>query len=399
MNQLEIVRKIWEENSPLLTESQKQYLEVYLQVKSFKGTATKLGLNESTVRRSLSNLIQKYVIHSNIVPEHMNEPVPEPLSVSGTSALYDRDGKRILHWVKTKREHEEIYNDLVNSMTDLAAELPKLPEQPRTTNYVDPNLLTVYPLGDPHIGLLTYTPEVGADWDLSIAESVFLPLFHNLVTVAPASRECLIIDLGDFWHYDGMEQRTMRSGHKVDADGRPSKMVQVGYRIMLQMIRSALNVHETVNVVILPGNHDDLGSIFLRVSLFHIFEDEPRVNVELSPNVFQYFSWGKNLLGMHHGDKCKLADLPMVMAADQKEAWGQSNYRHWLIGHFHHDSASRFDGKEQKGVKVETFRTIVANEGYAHEAGYRTDQDGKALVYHKDYGEIERYTVNISQIR
>ena len=393
------LKEIIERHAPALSETQEKYIRLYVEMEEYKKVAEECGVNESSVRRSIKGVLKHFNARASSVPQHMAEDVPEGMSVKGYSAYYGPEGERRGHWIKTDRDKQDVYNDLKESLTDLAAELPPQPQLPRKTDYVDPNLLTVYPLGDPHIGLLTYTPEVGADWDLSIAESVFLPLFHNLVTVAPPSRECLIIDLGDFWHYDGMEQRTMRSGHKVDADGRPSKMVQVGYRIMLQMIRSALDVHETVNVVILPGNHDDLGSIFLRVSLYHIFEDNPRVNVELSPNVFQYFSWGKNLLGMHHGDKCKLDALPMVMAADQKEAWGQSSFRHWLIGHFHHDSASRFDGKEQKGVKVETFRTIVANEGYAHEAGYRTDQDGKALVYHKDYGEIERYTVNISQIR
>jgi len=207
------------------------------------------------------------------------------------------------------------------------------------------------------------------------------------------------MELGDFWQYDGMEQKTMRSGHRVDADGRPSKMVQVGYRIMLMMIRLALRIHKKVNVKIMPGNHDDLGSIFLRVSLFHVFENEPRVNIDLSPNVFQYLSWGKNLFGIHHGDKCKMAALPMVMAAEQAVLWGQAKYRKWFIGHFHNDTQVSFTGKEMQGCTAEIFRTIAANEGYAHEAGYRSDQDGKVLVFHKEYGEVERYTVNISQVR
>jgi hypothetical protein len=284
-------------------------------------------------------------------------------------------------------------------MSDLAQNLPKLRATKATPDKVDPNLLTVYPLGDPHIGLLCYTPEVGGDWDLKIAEEVFMPLFDNLVTVAPSSEECLIVDLGDFWHYDGMEQKTMRSGHKVDADGRPSKMIQVGFRIMRQMIDSALRVHKKVNVKIMPGNHDDLGSIFLRVALIHIYENEPRVEIDDSPNVFQYFHWGLNLLGIHHGDKCKATALPMVMAADQPQLWGSTKFRKWLIGHFHNDSSIIYNGKEMQGVSAETFRTIVGREGYAHEAGYRSDQDGKAIVLHKEYGEIERYTVNISQIR
>ena len=382
-----------------ITPNQLNHLIAYSDTGSFVRAATNLGINESTVRRTVKRLLKRFTVQQNTVPEHMSEDVQSPLSVQGTSTLYDQYGNRRMHWIKTKREQEDIYQDLVDSMEELSQNLPQLKPKKTSAVKVDPNLLTVYPLGDPHIGLLCYEPEVGNNWDLRIAEQVFLPLFDNLVTVAPPSEECLIIDLGDFWHYDGMEQKTMRSGHKVDADGRPSKMIQVGFRIMRQMIESALTMHKKVNVKIMPGNHDDLGSIFLRVALFHIFENEPRVSIDQSPNVFQYFDWGKNIIGIHHGDKCKMAQLPMVMAADEPKSWGDAEFRHWYVGHFHNDSTHIFSGKDMQGCKVETFRTIVGREGYAHEAGYRSPQDGKAIVLHKDYGEIERYTVNISQIR
>lgn len=381
-----------------ITQQQQLYLETFIKCGEWKSTARELGRNESTVRKAIKSTFRRLGKVKSRVPEHHDDPVTDGFEVQGYSALYDQEGNRKLHWVKTRKDQADIYNDLKESLEELASDLPQRKAQ-KDPKGVDPQLMTVYPLGDPHIGLLTYTPEVGADWDLKIAEEKFLPLFDKLVTTAPASKECLIIDLGDFWHYDGMEQRTMRSGHKVDADGRPSKMVKVGFRIMLQMIASALKVHETVHVKVLPGNHDDLGSIFLRVALHHIFENDPRVKVDQSPNVFQYYTWGKNLLGIHHGDKCKLANLPMVMASDMPEDWGKTEFRKWLIGHFHHDSETIHRGKDLQGCSVETFRTIVAGEGYAHEAGYRAQQDGKAIVLHKDYGEVARYTVNISQIR
>ena len=383
----------------VLTPIQQEYCKLYIEHENYSKIAKILDVHESTVRRSVETIVQKSVLSQNSVGEHMDDPVPDPLFVKGTSAMYGKDGSRRLHWVKTDRQKEEMYNDLVLAMEDLAMELPKFSPLPRESKTVDPDLISVYPLGDPHIGLLTYAPEVGQNWDLKIAEAMFFPLFEKLVLKAPPSDECLIIDLGDFWHYDGMEQKTMRSGFSVDADGRPSKMIQVGYRILLMMIKLALRVHKKVNVKIMPGNHDDLGSIFLRVSLFHIFENEPRVNVDLSPNVFQYFSWGKNLFGIHHGDKCKMAQLPMVMAADQPKRWGESVFRKWFIGHFHNDKFHTFNGNELQGCTAEVFRTIVATEGYAHEAGYRSDQDGKVLIFHKDFGEVERYTVNIGQLR
>lgn len=392
------LEEILEKYGDVLTEAQHQYLTDYLKTRDYSKTADNFGRNESSVRRSIKAIKRRYAPKSNRVAEHQSEDLQEGFVVERFTAEYDVDGNRKRHWIKGKRESADVYADLVANVKELTQELPQF----KPTKYAkepNPDLLAVYPLGDPHIGLLTYSPEVNQDWDLTIAEKVFMPLFANLVASAPHCKECLIVDLGDFWHYDGMDQRTMRSGHKVDADGRPSKMVMVGFRIILAMIRYALEMHEIVNVKIMPGNHDDLGAVFLRTALWHQFENEPRVNVDLSPAVFQYFNWGQNLIGIHHGDKCKMNQLPMIMAADEPQLWGATKFRKWLVGHFHHDSSTVLNGKELQGCHMETFRTIVAGEGYAHEAGYRAQQDGKVLILHKDYGEVERYTVNISQVR
>lgn len=382
-----------------LTPTQITYMTEYLRLGSFRKVAKSLGLDESTVRRCVRSIQKRYNARSTAVPEHTSEDIPTPFGMKGYSAYYDEDGNRRGHWVKTDIAKEQVYQDLVEAVSDLSQSLPARRKRKKTPKKVDKDLLTVYPLGDPHIGLLTYAPEVNQNWDLKIAEKMFLPLFEKLVKAAPGSEECVVLDLGDFWHYDAMDQRTTRSGHKVDADGRPSKMIQVGYRIMTQIIDSALDVHKRVRVQIMPGNHDDLGSIFMRVSLAHVYRNEPRVIVEQTPNVFQYFQWGNNLVGSHHGDKCKMAQLPMVMAADKPLEWGQCKHRYWYVGHFHHDSTTIHNGKEMAGCKVETFRTIVATEGYAHEAGYRSGQDGKAIVLHKEYGEVSRHTVNLDQVR
>jgi len=61
--------------------------------------------------------------------------------------------------------------------------------------------------------------------------------------------------------------------------------------------------------------------------------------------------------------------------------------------HIHHDTKTEFSG-----CSVESFRTLAAKDNYAHSGGYRAGQDSKALVIHKEYGEIERHTVNIDQL-
>lgn len=159
------------------------------------------------------------------------------------------------------------------------------------------------------------------------------------------------------------------------------------------MIDSALLHHKHVRVISCVGNHDDTASLFLSIALENTYENETRVTVDSSPTPFHYVQWGKCMFGAHHGHTCKSQALPGVMAADRPKMWGDTEFRYWYTGHIHHDTV-----KEYAGVKVESFRTLAAKDAYATWGGYRAGQDSKCIVLHKNYGEVERHTVNISMI-
>lgn len=190
-----------------------------------------------------------------------------------------------------------------------------------------------------------------------------------------------------------MEGVTSRSGHHLDMDGRFAKMVRIGMKIMRQMICSALQRHKRVRVINATGNHDDTSSMFLAIALANIYEKEPRVIIDDAPTPFHYVEWGKCMFGVHHGHSCKPERLPGVMASDQPEMWGRTKYRYWYTGHIHHDTK-----KEFAGVTQESFRTLAAKDAYATWGGYRSGQDMKSIVLHKDFGEVERHTVNLAMI-
>jgi len=86
--------------------------------------------------------------------------------------------------------------------------------------------------------------------------------------------------------------------------------------------------------------------------------------------------------------------LPAVMAADRPQDWGQTEFRYWLTGHIHHDSKI-----EAPGCMVESFRTLAAKDAYASYGGWRSGRDTKVIVYHKDFGEVERHTIALAQMQ
>src|SRR5690606_6339643 len=270
----------------------------------------------------------------------------------------------------------------------MAADLPRVKPRKAKGEWRD-DLLTVYPIGDPHLGLLSWPDEPGEDWDLEIARRVNSDAMAALVEAAPRSETALVVNLGDALHFDSLEAKTPRSGHLLDADGRYARVVDVAIQTMRQCIESALGKHKRVHVICVPGNHDETGGLWLARVLSIAYEREPRVTVDTSPGVFAYYRFGKVLLGVHHGHTCKPDKLPGVMACDRAKDWGETEHRHWLTGHVHHESR-----KEYAGVTVESFGTLAARDAYATNGGWRSARPMQALIFHKTHGEVARSRVN-----
>jgi hypothetical protein len=256
------------------------------------------------------------------------------------------------------------------------------------------NLLTVYPMGDPHSGMYAWHEETGEDFDLAIAERDLFGAVDHLVDQAPPSRVGLIVNLGDFFHSDNIENKTMRSGHSLDVDGRWPKVVAVGLRTIRRCIDRALEKHEHVRVINAIGNHDDHTAMMLSITLNEYYSNNSRVTVDTSPRTHHFYRHGKVLLGVTHGHMGKPEKLMGVMAVDRAEDWGQTTFRHWLTGHVHHDQM-----KELAGCTFESFRTLAAKDAYAASHGYRAERDMKAIIYHSEYGEVIRHTSNIRLVR
>ncbi len=349
-----------------------------------------VGVNESTIRYR-----RKRLAAMGLAPEcGLTKRIPEGYELKGSSTLYGTDGSITSQWVKTTRSIGSKEEDLKNLKEAFIEDLPKvLAVSCMNEHLINESLMAVYPLGDPHVGMLAWAEETQENWDLAIAEKILCSSFSRMVSKAPRCKEGVILNLGDFFHYDNLSGVTEAHKNVLDRDGRYAKMVKVGIKIIRQMIETALSHHSTVRVINCVGNHDETGSLFLSLCLSHIYDNEPRVIVDTSPTPFHYIKFGSCLIGAHHGHTCKIPSLAGIMAADRAKDWGDTKYRYWMTGHIHNESKQEFPG-----CLVESFRTMAAQDSYAAWHGYRSGRDSKVIVFHKDYGEIERYTVSIDQL-
>jgi len=352
---------------------------------TYSEIAKRLELSVNQVDRALRT-VRGRAARSGFSPDHdMTHPVPDGFRLKGTSTLYDEDGNQRMQWVKTTADQDQLAR-YAKQLSESILETVK-PIKPRKLTKVarDPDKMVVYPLGDAHIGLYCWSGDAEEDWDSKIAETTMIEAFDAVLQGSPNTKKAMIVNLGDWIHTDTLANVTLASGHQLDVDTRWSKVIDLGFRLMRTLIDSALMKHEEVHVINENGNHDFHTAQMTSIALNALYENEPRVTIDVSPDVFHWYEFGSNLFGVHHGHKVKPARLYQVMCEDQAEAWGRCPHRTWLLGHVHHHSSV-----DEGTQKIESFRTIIPRDTYAHSHGYRSPRGQQAITYHRKYGECSR---------
>jgi len=374
------------------TPVQAKYLAAVRKHGGLRPAARALGVAHQPIVRALHRL-RAHAASRGIAPEHdMTHATAPGFHVRGVSTLYT-GGAPVAQWVKTQADREKQTEALLDAVREIAEPFRLRAPKCATRTHRD-DLLSVYVAGDPHIGMYAWDAETGGgNFDLELAESTLCRAVDRLVSVADPSERALIVSVGDLTHYDGMVARTARSGNALDADGRYARMVSVAMRSVRRCIETALTKHRHVSVICQQGNHDEATSLVLAIALSEIYRDEKRIGVDTSPNPFHYSRFGKNLIGVTHGDRTKLPELPGIMATDRPEDWGATTHRRWITGHVHHDQT-----KEYPGCIVETFRTLAPRDSWANASGYRSGRDMRCITLHREHGELVRHTVGIGQI-
>jgi len=321
----------------------------------------------------------------DVVPDSGSFPAPEGMYVRSVSTLVDgQTGAVKQQWVKSDKLKEDQFAAMVDASLRAAERVTPRDFVPPPALF-DADLCTLYTITDYHFGMLAWGRETGAAWDLRIARSVLLNTFRAMLASSPASAVGILNQLGDCLHFDGLKALTPEHGNLLDADSRYQKLVEVVVEVLCMIVDMMLEKHETVVIFMHEGNHDQAGSVWLRVLFARLFKDNPRVKVETSPLPYVVYRHGKTLLGFHHGHLSKNESLPLLFAAKFREDWGLATKTYIHTGHRHH-----VDEKEHPGAKVIQHSTLAAPDAHAARGGWLSERQATYMVYHRQRGEVAR---------
>lgn len=322
--------------------------------------------------------------------------VEAPHVVKGTSTLFDSEGNAKLQWVKTKIDDQRRWQMMVEAIETRCQRVKARPKV-KLDSDVTPNedLCNLITLTDCHVGALAWHREAGEDWDLNIARETLTRCFVGMIRALPPAGLCIINQLGDFLHTDGLTPVTPAHGHVLDADSRFQKMAEYAVDILEDVIAAALERNQRVHVIMAEGNHDESASVWLRIMFKRLFRNDPRVTVEDSPLPYYAYQHGRVMLAFHHGHKLKPAALPQWFATKFGEMWGATaaGNRYGHSGHQHH-----LHEKDEMGMRWMQHPTLAASDAYSARGGWISPREAIGITYDLD-GEASRLTVRPKMFR
>jgi hypothetical protein len=320
--------------------------------------------------------------------------VPEPgpklellpgFDLKQRSTLSDGDQNIKLQW-HIERPEARAQQLAMRAVVDaFKEEIPRAEIIKPPTHILRADLLNQYVLTDAHFGKLAWAEETGSDYDLKIAEQMYLDWFSMAIRLSPEAATGLLAQLGDLLHHDSHLSVTPTHAHVLDADSRLQKVIRVVIKTLRRIVRMMLQKYEHVHMIMADANHDPAGEAWLREMFAAFFEDEPRLTVDRSASTYYAYEFGDVSLFYHHGHKRKPSEVDSVFAGRFREVYGRTKLSYAHLGHRHSDAL--LSGNL---MKVEQHETLASPDAHEANGGWPLGRSAKCITYSRRFGEVGR---------
>lgn len=258
-------------------------------------------------------------------------------------------------------------------------EFQNWPQPKASSNEYGDILLEICPF-DPHFGKRAATFETGEEYNFEIAKELWEESLRRALAGTPNPGRILLILGNDMFHVDNL-LGTTTAGTPQDSHMGIRQLFRAVTELLHDTIYNLAQHTSQVDILCIPGNHDNTVMFFMSELLAAVYEKNPNVSVINDARARQYYQWGKCLIGYTHGHQGKVNDLPLLMANEAASAWSETRFREWHIGHFHKENVLSYNG-----VTVRRIPSLVGADRWHHEEGYHAIRKSQAFVWDKKKG-------------
>lgn len=374
------------------------------------------------VWRKFNKLLQKNNLDLTVVKQTLNgngdvlfetrKMLPQEQNYDTTNMVIEKvttnpsGGQWVTYKTKNQIEEDNSILNAVQRLIDKHVEPNLSPEQEPVLESEDwfrinqGKRLAVVNLYDAHLDKLPIKSTCGVESTIKKNIAIFLNTIDRICTVIGNNDiDEIIFPVGnDLFHTNGFNSQT-KKGTQIEYYGSPEdNYYAICDAITEAITKLAVIAKNEVKVIMVKGNHDEDKITVLGYWLERIFKGT-NVQVDFLRKQRKYIKFGDNLLGFAHGDKekSKIAQLPLIMATEAKELWGQTTHRKMYLGDLHHGFEYQFlKAKDMPGVEVEYLRSVGTTDTWHEDFGWiGVPKTAYLQIFDAEDGEIIRKKFNI----
>ena len=253
------------------------------------------------------------------------------------------------------------------------------------------HLLVINP-ADIHIGKYANHLETGDGYNVEIACERVLEGLQGLIDKSKGFEvDRVLFCIGnDILHIDNV-YNTTTAGTNQDVDGKWWEHFEIALALYVKCVEILREI-APVDVIHSMSNHDYQSGFHLAHALKSWFRLDDEVTFDISVAHRKYYKYGKNLIGLEHGDGAKMANLPLTMAQERPLLWSETTHRYWYLHHLHHKVKHKWlDAKDFIGVTVEYMRSPSGTDSWHSRKGYvGVPRAVEGFLHEKNSGQVAR---------
>ena len=255
------------------------------------------------------------------------------------------------------------------------------------------HLLVINP-ADIHIGKYASALETGEEYDCETAVMRVLEGVQGLIKKAEGfDIDKVLFCIGnDILHTDNVMSSTTK-GTFQDTDGKWWEHYEIALMLYVKCVEMLREI-APVDVLHSMSNHDYQSGFHLAHTLKSWFRKADDVKFDVSVSARKYYQYGKNLIGLEHGDGAKMDKLPLLMANEKPKEWSETTHRYWYLHHLHHKIKHKYlDTKDYIGVTIEYMRSPSSSDSWHSAKGFcGVPRACEGFLHDKESGQVARLT-------
>lgn len=373
------------------TDNQRAVIQAIIDKGSFRKAAIFLDRAQSSVGEIVAKVKARAAKNADLPECGLSNPMAPGFELKGYSVLTKTPSGDSI-WLKAEKHKDFVDNVVSAALRGAASDISSIKIPKFLGTNLDTDIIPWFNIGDGHIGVVAFESEVGYENGIDTTKRELLGAMLTLIDEAPKTERCVINDLGDMTHYQGMKGLS-ESGHMLDYEKRFPVMIDVYTSVMTSIVTHALKKFKYVDVIINQGNHSRTNDLWMAIFLRSMFEHTGRLHVLRNENVFIPYRMGNTFIMTHHGDRTTPDKLAGVMLSDYADDCGEAVYRYAWTAHTHTMKAT-----ETNGIVWESWNQMNRGDLYSHEHGWRSRKCLTRVDMSRTYGDVGRKPIPIERV-